>query len=140
MPVYTCNVRPGDLTAELKAEIAREITRIHCEVTGAPTAFVQVFFREVPTGDGYVGGKPFTQATITGLIRAGRSQDDKSKLLFGISGAWSRITGQAEKDVFVAVQDVPAKNMVEDGALLPEAGEEEVWLAEHGLADELRIR
>lgn len=137
MPVYTCHVRPGDLTAEVKAVIAREITRIHCEVTGAPPAFVQVFFREITPGDGYVGGEPFSQATITGLIRAGRSPADKAKLLFGISGAWSRITGQAEKDVFVAVQDVPAKNIVEDGALLPEPGEEEVWLAEHGAADEL---
>ncbi|MGH9038375.1 MAG: tautomerase family protein [Acidimicrobiia bacterium] len=67
MPVYTCNVRPGDMTAELKAEIAREITRIHCDVTGAPTAFVQVFFREVLPGDGYVGGEPFAQFRVIKL-------------------------------------------------------------------------
>lgn len=135
MPVYTCVVRPDDLAGEQKAMIAREITRIHCDVTGAPPVFVQVFFREIAPGDGFVGGEPFAKSTIVGLIRAGRSPAAKEKLLFGISEAWCAVTGQAAKNVFVAVVDLPAKNILEDGVLLPEPGEEQEWLAARGLAD-----
>lgn len=134
MPIYTCTVRSGDLSPEQKATLAREITGVHCEVTGAPALFVHVFYNEVAPGDGFVGGKPFSTNAITGLIRAGRSPDDKARLLFGISDAWSRVTGRSEREVMVAVQDVPAKNIVEDGVLLPEPGEEAAWLADHGLA------
>ena len=134
MPLYTCLVRPGDLSPQQRAILAEEITRIHAEVTGAPRCFVQVFFREVAPGDGFVGGEPFAQASIVGLIRAGRSQEDKAKLLFSISQSWCQVTGHDERELFVGVVDVPAKNMMEDGDLLPEPGEEEAWLLEHGLA------
>lgn len=134
MPLYTCIVRPGDLSPEQKAALAGEITRIHCDVTGAPALFVHVFFNEVTPGNGFLGGKPLSSNAITGLIRAGRSPEDKARLLFGLSDAWSRVTGRGEREVMVAVQDVPAKNIVEDGVLLPEPGEEAGWLAEHGMA------
>jgi phenylpyruvate tautomerase PptA (4-oxalocrotonate tautomerase family) len=134
MPLYTCIARSGDLSPEQKAVLAGEITRVHADVTGAPRSFVQVFFREVAPGDGFVGGAPFAQASIVGLIRAGRTQEDKAKLLLSISQSWCQVTGQDEREVFIGVVDVPAKNIMEDGALLPEPGEEEAWVAEHGRA------
>jgi hypothetical protein len=39
MPTYFCTTLEGRLTADQKSNIAGEITRIHCEVTGAPSFF-----------------------------------------------------------------------------------------------------
>ena len=134
MPIYTCSAPSGELTGEQKAAIAAEITRIHCEVTGAPAAFVHVFFHDLAPGNAFISGRPFDgRAAVVGLIRAGRSDEDKARILFGISAAWHAVTGLDEKKIVVGVEDVPAKNIVEDGALLPEPGEEEAWLAAHGL-------
>ncbi len=47
MPTYFCTTLEGRLTAEQKRKIAGEITRVHCEVTGAPRFFAQVIFQEV---------------------------------------------------------------------------------------------
>ena len=44
MPIYQCVTQPELPTADKRAEIAREITRIHCEINGAPAAFVNVPF------------------------------------------------------------------------------------------------
>jgi phenylpyruvate tautomerase PptA (4-oxalocrotonate tautomerase family) len=47
MPVYQCATAKR-LSPETKAAIAREITRIHIEFTGAPEAFVNVVFSDLP--------------------------------------------------------------------------------------------
>ena len=55
MPLYICNSKAGTVAQEAKAKIADDITRIHCDVTGAPPCFVHVFFFDVgplpPLGD-----------------------------------------------------------------------------------------
>jgi phenylpyruvate tautomerase PptA (4-oxalocrotonate tautomerase family) len=123
------------VSPEQKAAIAGEITRIHCGLNpGTPTGFVHVIFTDVAPGDGFVGGEISTKSVIIGLIRAGRSREIKTGLLLGISEAWQKITGQAEEDIVVGLQDIPAKDVVEGGLILPEPGEEEAWLAEHGLS------
>jgi phenylpyruvate tautomerase PptA (4-oxalocrotonate tautomerase family) len=134
MPIYRCTVPQASVTSEQKAEIAREITRIHCELTsGTPAGFVHVIFEEVQSGNRFSGGEPSSKALIVGRIRAGRSGEVKAKLLLGISEAWKRVTGQPERDILVAVQDVPARDVVEGGWVLPEPGQEDAWLSEHGL-------
>jgi phenylpyruvate tautomerase PptA (4-oxalocrotonate tautomerase family) len=136
MPVYRCTIAQASVTAEQKAEIAQEITRIHCELTTVPktaASFVHVIFEEVPPGNGFSGGEPSSKALIVGQIRAGRSGEVKTKLLLAISELWNRVTGKSPDDILVAVQDVPARDMVEGGVILPDPGQEEAWLAEHGL-------
>jgi len=58
MPTYFCTTLEGRLTAEQKRKMAGEITRVHCEVTGAPSFFAQVIFQEVRPGDYFIGGAP----------------------------------------------------------------------------------
>jgi phenylpyruvate tautomerase PptA (4-oxalocrotonate tautomerase family) len=58
MPTYFCTTVEGRLTAEQKGKIAAEITRVHCEVTGAPSFFAQVIFDEVRPGNYFMGGAP----------------------------------------------------------------------------------
>jgi hypothetical protein len=66
--------------------MAREITRVHNEVTGATLYFAQVIFHEVAAGNYFVGGKPLTddQIFLHGQIRAGRSAIDRKRLLLSL--------------------------------------------------------
>ncbi len=58
MPTYTCTSAEGRLSAEQKSRIASEITRIHAEVTGAPSYFAQMIFSEIASGNWFMGGVP----------------------------------------------------------------------------------
>jgi phenylpyruvate tautomerase PptA (4-oxalocrotonate tautomerase family) len=58
MPTYVCTVREGQLLPDQKSRIAAEVTRIHSEVTGAPTFFAQVIFEEVKPANHFMGGPP----------------------------------------------------------------------------------
>jgi phenylpyruvate tautomerase PptA (4-oxalocrotonate tautomerase family) len=64
MPTYFCSSPSGRLTTEQKRKIAGEITRIHSEVTGAPSFFAQVIFHEVNPGGWFIGGLPLTHEHI----------------------------------------------------------------------------
>ena len=78
MPTYFCTTPEGRLTAEQKRKIAVEITRVHCEVTGAPSFFAQVIFDEVKPGNYFMGGAPLQhdQLFVYGHIRGGRAAVD----------------------------------------------------------------
>ena len=82
MPTYVCTSLDGRLTAEQKRAIAREITNIHSEVTGAPTYFAQVIFNELKPGNWFMGGLQLRHDHIFvhGHIRAGRAADDKARM------------------------------------------------------------
>src|SRR5215467_10167045 len=69
MPLYACFIQEGGLTRAQKAEIAGEISRIHCDLTGAPPSFVHVRFHTTAAGDGYTGGKPAKSAVLDGTVR-----------------------------------------------------------------------
>ena len=38
MPLYRCSVLPGLTDEAQRARIAKEVVRIHCDVTGAPAS------------------------------------------------------------------------------------------------------
>jgi phenylpyruvate tautomerase PptA (4-oxalocrotonate tautomerase family) len=65
MPIYQCYSPQGLLTKSAKADIAEEITSIHCNATGAPPSLVNVLFRELPEG-------------VFGIIRHGRVVCEKT--------------------------------------------------------------
>lgn len=46
------------LSSEQKSEIAQAITRMHCEVTGAPGYFAQVILNEIKPGNYFMNGAP----------------------------------------------------------------------------------
>src|SRR5260370_7181151 len=83
MPTYFCTTLEGRLTAEQKSKIAGEITRIHGEVTGAPSFFAQVIFQEIKPGNYFMGGAPLKhdQVFVYGIIRGGRAAVYKSRLI-----------------------------------------------------------
>ena len=127
MPLYRCTVAPGTTSTEQRALIAKEITRIHCEITGAPEKFVHAFFAEDAEGK-LPDGK---QAVVLGGIRAGRAAEQKEQLVSDMRRSVASILGRSEDQVLVATADVPARWVMEGGEILPEPGEEEAWLARH---------
>jgi phenylpyruvate tautomerase PptA (4-oxalocrotonate tautomerase family) len=138
MPLYACFIQEGALSRAQKAEIAGEITRIHCDLTGAPPSFVHVRFHTMVSGDGYTGGKPAKSAVLDASIRAGRSTELKTKLLEELSAMYQRISGIPEWDLVVALREIPASDVMEAGHILPEPKDEAEWLAKHGGSWEAR--
>ena len=138
MPTYFCTTPEGRLTSEQKSKIAGEITRIHCEVTGAPGFFAQVIFQEVKPGDYFMGGAPLKhdQLFVYGHIRSGRSAVDKSRMITLMAKAVGEAAEvENSRSVWVYVGELPARQMIEFGHLLPEAGDEPAWTAKLSSAD-----
>ena len=135
MPIYQCSAQRGLLTGDMKAKIATAITDAHVEATGAPRVFVHVFFNELPPGISYSAGEPDTKISgITGSIRAGRTLEQKQKLIKQISAAWSAITGQPEKQVIAGLTEIDSDITMEYGLILPRPGGEPEWFATNAAA------
>jgi phenylpyruvate tautomerase PptA (4-oxalocrotonate tautomerase family) len=128
MPVYQCFVPPGVMSESLRPQIAEEITRLHIEATGAPRAFVHVNFLDLPAGAHFSAGTLDPHITfIHGLIRAGRPLEVRQKLAKKISAAWSRLTGQPEKQLVLNLTDIDPSTVMEYGLILPRPGAEAEW-------------
>jgi phenylpyruvate tautomerase PptA (4-oxalocrotonate tautomerase family) len=138
MPTYYCTSIEGRLSAQQKSKIAGEITRIHAEVTGAPTYFAQVIFDEVKPGNYFIGGAALKHdhLFIFGHIRAGRAAIDKTRMIHLMAKAVGAAAGAADqRSIWVYVGELPARQMIEFGHFLPEAGDEPAWNAALPAAD-----
>ena len=142
MPTYVCSAATGRLTPVQKAEIARSITAIHHEETGAPRYLVQVVFHNLAPGSHYVAGElaPTDQIWIRGDIRDGRTDEQKSRILRRIMQGVGKASGAAEDAVWVYLSDIPGASVTEYGRALPPAGEEEAWFSSlpHAMQERLR--
>ncbi|MEO1322046.1 MAG: tautomerase family protein [Pseudomonadota bacterium] len=127
MPLYMCSAPRGVIDDAAKPKIAADITRIHCDVTGAPPQFVHAFFVEdtpaQPLGD--------KKAFLFGSIRAGRTDAQKAQIVSEMQASIHTHTGIALDDIIMATTDVPASWVLEGGEVMPEPGEEAAWLAKH---------
>jgi phenylpyruvate tautomerase PptA (4-oxalocrotonate tautomerase family) len=128
VPFYSCNVPAGSLSGDQKDDLAKAITRVHAEVTGAPPDLVHVIYNELAPADSYTAGEPSSDTIITGHIRAGRSDADKQRLLHDLAGA-AAATGLPLDTIAVFIRDVPPKYIIESGEIVPELGDEDAWLA-----------
>ncbi len=129
MPTYTCIAAAGSLDSAQKSAIARVVTLAHAEITGAPTHFAQVIFRDVSPGDHFIGGTlpAHDHLFVSGCIRAGRSAVDRKALIRRLTADVATAAGADPFAVWVYLQELPAAAMVEYGHILPEAGEEPAW-------------
>ena len=131
MPVYQCCSPQGLLTTSARTEIAEEITRIHCNATGAPRSFVNVLFLEAPQGAYFTGGQPSGHSLIFGQIRDGRDLETRQMMLRDLSEMWTRLTGQTEAELIVALNESKSENIMEAGLIFPAAGHEQQWFDEN---------
>ena len=127
MPLYRIGIREGLSNEAQRGQIAKDVVRIHCGVTGAPPAFVHAFFSEPPASELPEGTNAFVFATI----RWGRTDEQKAEITSDLKSSVSTALGCAESEVGMMIVDIPSKWNMEGGALLPEPGEEEAWFAQH---------
>ncbi len=128
MPIYQC-VTSKTLSPETKAAIAKEITRIHVEFTAAPEPFINVVFSDLPLGSHYLAGAVRENGTlINAIVRAGRTLETRQALLKSLSAAWSRLTGQPERNLILKVEEADPSVIMEAGLIMPRPGEEAAWL------------
>jgi len=129
MPIYQCATSKV-LSPEIKAAIAKEFTRIHVESTGAPEPFVNIVFSDLPAGSHYLAGAVRDNGTlINAIVRAGRTLETRQALLKSLSAAWSRLTGQPERNLVIRVEEADAATIMEAGLIMPRPGEEAAWFA-----------
>lgn len=137
MPTYAVSsAKP--LTPDERARIAESVTATHAAEADAPRYFVQVIFHALEPGAIFIGGAPASpdHVWIRADIRAGRSREQKARIMTRLMRETSAILGISEQDVWVYISDIPALGVLEFGNVLPEPGEEERWLA--ALPEELR--
>ena len=128
MPLYRCAIREGLSSEAQRAQIAKEVVRIHCGVTGAPAIFVHAFFSERPSEELPDGQSAF----VFGTIRWGRTDEQKAEIVAELRKSVAAALDLGESEVGVMTVDIPSKWNMEGGAIMPEPGEEEAWLAKHG--------
>jgi phenylpyruvate tautomerase PptA (4-oxalocrotonate tautomerase family) len=138
MPIYVCTAALGRLTPVQKTEIAKGITAIYHEETGAPGYLVQVIFYDIAPGNHYVAGRPAPadQICIRCDTRSGKTNTQKSQMLRRIMQDVARVSGAAEDAVSVLLCELPAANIAEYGRVAPAPGEEDAWFS--SLPDALR--
>jgi phenylpyruvate tautomerase PptA (4-oxalocrotonate tautomerase family) len=134
MPFYEIETAPGELNRVTKADIAAEITDIHCRLTGAPAAFVNVVFREYADGDCFVARRPARRSFIMGRVRHGRPLDTRQEMMREFKDMWVRITGQSEAHLLVGLLEVDPAMALEAGMFMPEPGHEKSWFEQHRAA------
>ena len=126
MPVYEFIAPTGTATLDHRAEISRAVTRVHNDVTGAPARYVHCSFLEAPRGSMFVEGEETTSPRMMGLVRSGRSEEVRGRLIHGIADAGSEITGGAKDELSIFLYEVPGANCFEYGSILPEASQDHV--------------
>jgi phenylpyruvate tautomerase PptA (4-oxalocrotonate tautomerase family) len=124
MPLYTVMTQDGLLSAQQRDVIAAELVRIHTTATGVPVNFVHSIFPTYPKNHGYVAAERSAVASIVGVIRAGRSPEQKSQLVQAIWKMFQDKSGVSDRDLSVALQEVPPSQAMENGMIMPEIGHE----------------
>jgi phenylpyruvate tautomerase PptA (4-oxalocrotonate tautomerase family) len=120
-----------DLGPEVRAKIVESVTSIHNVEATAPRYFVQVIFNKVEPGSIYIGGEPASldHIWVRADIRSGRTNEQKSRMLERIMRDTGNILKVSQEAIWVYICDVPADNIAEFGAILPQPGGEKAWLA-----------
>jgi phenylpyruvate tautomerase PptA (4-oxalocrotonate tautomerase family) len=124
MPLYTVTTQDGLLSSDQRDVIASELVRIHTAVTAVPPNFVHSIFLNYAKNHAYVAGRISGVASITGIIRVGRTAEAKTRIVQEIWTMFQEITGVSDADLSVALQEVPPSQAMENGAVMPEIGHE----------------
>jgi phenylpyruvate tautomerase PptA (4-oxalocrotonate tautomerase family) len=122
MPLYTVMTEEGLLSAQQRDVIAAELVRIHTTAMGVPANFVHSIFPTYPRNHAYVAADRVPVASIVGVIRAGHTSEEKSRLVQALWKMFQDKTGVSDRELSVALQEVPASQAMENGVIMPEVG------------------
>jgi phenylpyruvate tautomerase PptA (4-oxalocrotonate tautomerase family) len=124
MPLYTVMTQDGLLSAQQRDAIAAELVRIHTTAMHVPAYFVHSIFPTYPRGQAYVATDRAPVASIVGVIRAGHTPEEKSGLVQALWKMFQDKTGVSDRELSVALQEVPASQAMENGVIMPEVRSE----------------
>ena len=124
MPLYTVTTQDGLLSAEQRDVIAAELVRIHTTAMGVPADFVHSIFPTYPRNHAYVAANRSPVASILAVIRAGHTSEEKTSLVRALWNMFQDKTKVSDRDLSVALQEVPASQAMENGAIMPDVGYE----------------
>jgi phenylpyruvate tautomerase PptA (4-oxalocrotonate tautomerase family) len=120
MPLYTVTTQDGFLSVRQRDLIAAELVRIHTTVMNVPENFVHSMFPTYPKGHAFVAADRSPVASIVGVIRAGHTSDEKSRLVQALWRMFQEKTGVPDSDLSVALQEVSPTQAMENGTMMPE--------------------
>ena len=120
MPLYTITSQAGVLNNDAKANLAEQLTELHCQLAGVPRNWVHVVFQDYAVGSGFTAGAPAATVALTLLIRTGRSADYKRGLLQRLWALVQSATGAADDQIVVVIEEAPASQAMEMGKIMPD--------------------
>jgi phenylpyruvate tautomerase PptA (4-oxalocrotonate tautomerase family) len=122
MPLYTVVTQDGFLSAEQRDVIATAIVSIHTAAMNVPAHFVHSIFTIYPRNHAYVATNQSPVASILGVIRAGHTSEEKTRLVQALWKMFQDETRISDRDLSIALQEVPASQAMENGVIMPEVG------------------
>ena len=142
MPTYIISAASDFFSERTKQSIAEEITRDYAEITGGPTFLAQVIFNAIPKGSHFVGGKLLNadQIFVHGYTRAGKTPDQKAKMLDSIVDTIAEAASVAKRSVWAYLSELPHTHLVEYGHVAPQPGQDGEWLNTLPVEDAAFIR
>jgi phenylpyruvate tautomerase PptA (4-oxalocrotonate tautomerase family) len=141
MPSYIVTCEEGRLSGSQKNQLAEAVTRAHGDSTGAPYYFVRITFNEVKPGNYFLGGTQldYDQIFVHGTIREGRPTDMKDALMARLTADVAIASQMKPSCVWVYLSELPPKQMIEFGRVLPLHGKEAEWSAALPEAEKARL-
>jgi phenylpyruvate tautomerase PptA (4-oxalocrotonate tautomerase family) len=131
MATYSIYFAGLSLNTHQKFNLAKAITKIHADVTGAEAYFAQVIFKELDLHDCFIGGVLLDEPHIflNGQIRGGRSGQIKKQLLVELEIAIRATTKIAGHQIWSYIDEISPSQMIEYGQILPAVGDDGVWFS-----------
>ena len=131
MATYSIYYAGLSLTTHQKFTLAKAITKIHADVTGAEAYFAQVIFKQLDQHDCFIGGVLLDEPHIflNGQIRIGRSEQMKKQLLVELEIAIQSTTKLAGHQIWAYIYEIVSGQMIEYGQILPAVGDDSVWFS-----------
>ena len=129
MPTYFVNSSNIKIKKNIKEKLAKKITQVHNEATGANKYFAQVIFNDTKKGDHYMGGKIVSkpEVFIYGHIRSGRTAKIKNRLITSLREIIRKNTKLDKDNIWIYILDLKPSQMIEYGEILPQSGKEKKW-------------
>jgi hypothetical protein len=91
---------------------------------GVPANFVHSIFPTYPRNHAYVAADRSPVSSIVGVIRAGHTPEEKTRLVQSLWKMFQEKAGVSDRDLAIALQEVPASQAMENGGIMPELGRE----------------
>jgi phenylpyruvate tautomerase PptA (4-oxalocrotonate tautomerase family) len=124
MPLYTVMTQAGALSGKAKAKLAGELTTFHSEYAGVPKNWVHIVFQDYAPGSGFTAGEASATASLTLLVRTGRTPEYKRELLKRLWNLFQDATGLPDDQIVLGIQELPPNQAMEMGQIMPDVAEQ----------------